>query len=288
MVAFHNKAEFTKTVEEEENITSVDEKLKDLEEAPTNEKYREIIEKNLSYKYKYEEATKLPTVITVSKLKSMDIVENFTEDEERLQDDYHREYNKPLMKGPLFLQEKKGLTPAEVGTALHGVMQRLDLEKVNTLEEIKEQIKQMEFIELLTPEEAKVIKVEKIYGFFQSSLGVRMLQAYKNGTLKRELPFRMEVSSTLLNNSLPGEIYNEEKIVLRGIIDCYFEEEGKAIILDYKTDYVPNGEEQVVVDRYRTQLNYYGEAVEKLIGKEVKEKYLYLFSIDKEVKIGKI
>lgn len=115
-----------------------------------------------------------------------------------------------------------------------------------------------------------------------------MLQAYKNGTLKRELPFRMEVSSTLLNNSLPGEIYNEEKIVLRGIIDCYFEEEGKAIILDYKTDYVPNGEEQVVVDRYRTQLNYYGEAVEKLIGKEVKEKYLYLFSIDKEVKIVKI
>ncbi|MBP2022008.1 ATP-dependent helicase/nuclease subunit A [Clostridium punense] len=288
IVVFHNKADFTKVVEEEETTISIEEKLKELEEAPINEEYREIIERNLNYKYKYEEATKLPTVITVSKLKSMDIVENFTEDEERLQDDYHREYNKPLMKAPLFLQEKKGLTPAEVGTALHGVMQRLDLEKVNTLEEIKEQIKQMQFREILTPEETKVIKGEKIYNFFQSGLGVRMLQAYKNGTLKRELPFRMEVSSTLLDNSLSGEIYNEEKIVLRGIIDCYFEEEGKAIILDYKTDYVPKGEEQVVVDRYRTQLNYYGEAIEKLIGKEVKEKCLYLFSIDKEVNIDKI
>ncbi|MPN35070.1 ATP-dependent helicase/nuclease subunit A [bioreactor metagenome] len=144
----------------------------------------------------------------------------------------------------------------------------------------------MELKELLTSEEAKVIKAEKIYKFFQSNLGIRMLQAHKNGTLKRELPFRMEVSSTLLDNTLKKEIYREEKIVLRGIIDCYFEEEGKAIILDYKTDYVSQGEEAVIIDRYKIQLNYYGEAVEKLLGKSVEDMYLYLFSIDRDVKVN--
>lgn len=285
-VVFHNKIQFSKVIEEEEPTTSIEEKLRKLEEGSIEEEGRVFIEDNLNYKYKFEESTKLPTVITVSKLKAMDIVDDFIEDEERLQDDYHREYNKPLMKAPLFLQEKKGLTPAEIGTALHGVMQRLDLEKVNTLEEIKTQINQMELRELLTSEEAKVIKAEKIYNFFQSNLGVRMLQAYKNGTLKRELPFRMEVSSTLLDNTLQKEIYGEEKIVLRGIIDCYFEEEGKAIILDYKTDYLRQGEEAVIIDRYKTQLNYYGEAVEKLLGKRVEDMYLYLFSIDRDVKVN--
>ena len=68
------------------------------------------------------------------------------------------------------------------------------------------------------------------------------------------------------------EIYDDESLMLRGIIDAYFEEDDKIVIVDYKTDYVTEETKQEVIDRYRVQLDLYGEAIEKLTGKEVKEK----------------
>jgi ATP-dependent helicase/nuclease subunit A len=55
--------------------------------------------------------------------------------------------------------------------------------------------------------------------------------------------------------------------------------------VDYKTDYVEEGNEEEIIDRYRTQLTYYKEALEKVTGKKVKESYLYLFYIDKLVEM---
>ena len=51
------------------------------------------------------------------------------------------------------------------------------------------------------------------------------------------------------------------------------------MLLDYKTDYVPEGRIETIRERYRTQITYYARALETLTGKKVKEKYIYLFSI---------
>jgi len=185
----------------------------------------------------------------------------------------------------MFLQEKKGLTPAEVGTALHGVMQRFDLDNVSTVEEIQNQINMMIYKELLTEEQGKAVRANKIHNFFTSDLGSRVINAHHNKTLKRELPFRMEISSTVYESALLKEVYDEEKIVLRGILDCYFEENGEGIIVDYKTDYVSEENTSSIIERYKSQLNFYKEAVEKLLGIKVAKKYLYLFSIDKAVEV---
>ncbi|MGN1028534.1 MAG: PD-(D/E)XK nuclease family protein, partial [Bacilli bacterium] len=74
-----------------------------------------------------------------------------------------------------------------------------------------------------------------------------------------------------------------EKVRLQGIIDCIFEEDNEIVLLDYKTDYVVEGMEEEVIDKYRVQLRYYKEAVEKITGKKVKGSYLYLFGLSKEV-----
>ena len=79
--------------------------------------------------------------------------------------------------------------------------------------------------------------------------------------------------------------YEEESLMLRGIIDLYFEEDDEIVIVDYKTDYIDEDNKQEVIDRYRKQLDLYAEALNKLTGKKVKEKYLYLFNIDEEVKL---
>ena len=79
--------------------------------------------------------------------------------------------------------------------------------------------------------------------------------------------------------------YEEESLMLRGIIDLYFEENDELVIVDYKTDYVNDDNKNEVIDRYRKQLDLYAEALTKLSGKKVKEKYLYLFNVDEEVKL---
>ena len=80
-------------------------------------------------------------------------------------------------------------------------------------------------------------------------------------------------------------IYEEESMMLRGIIDLYFEEDDELVIVDYKTDYITDENKQDVINRYRKQLDLNADALTKLSGKKVKEKYLYLFNIDKEVKL---
>ena len=75
----------------------------------------------------------------------------------------------------------------------------------------------------------------------------------------------------------------DEKIRLQGIIDCFFEEEDGIVLLDYKTDYVEEEKIDEIIERYRAQLKYYKDALEKITEKRVKESYLYLFGIDREI-----
>ena len=74
--------------------------------------------------------------------------------------------------------------------------------------------------------------------------------------------------------------------MLRGVIDLYFEEDDGLVILDYKTDWIDDeNNKKEIIHRYKKQLNIYAEVLSTLTGKKIKEKYLYLFSIDEQVKI---
>ena len=238
------------------------------------------IKRRLDYKYKFIEGAMLPSNISVSDLKKKDftygddipgIVEVFKE--------------KEIIK-PRFLKEEKGLSAAERGTIMHYVMQRINYDRVNSINEIKNQIEEMVLDNSLTEKEANSIWHKQILNFFRSDLGKRLLKAYKEGRMvSRELPFFTELSSTEYDKSLDEKIYKNEKIRLQGIIDCFFEEEDGIVLLDYKTDYVEEGQEEKLIERYKSQLKYYKDALEKITGKVVKETYLYLFKLDKEVSI---
>ena len=73
----------------------------------------------------------------------------------------------------------------------------------------------------------------------------------------------------------------EETVLIQGVIDAYFEEEGELVVLDYKTDRVDSAEE--LVRRYAAQLEHYAHALEKLTHKKVKEKLIYSFALDKVI-----
>ena len=249
-------------IEEAENIKCVDKE----------------IERRLGYKYKYREGAMLPSNISVSDLKMSDYEYDGIATLEIFKE-------KSLIK-PKFLQEEKGLSAAERGTIMHYVMQKLNLDRVNSISEIKTQIEEMVLDKSLTEQEASTIWFKKIYKFYTSDLGKRVLKAFNNNDLlRREFPFFTEISSLQLGENLEKEIYEDEKVRLQGIIDLFFQEGEDIVLVDYKTDYVEEGNEEEIVDRYRTQLTYYKEALEKVTGKKVKESYLYLFYIDKVVKM---
>ena len=165
-------------------------------------------------------------------------------------------------------------------------MKKIDFNRVSSVKEIEEQLQELFEDEFLLKEELKAINPYKILNFFKSNLGIKMLELNESGeNIYREVSFYTEISSLEIDNTLDDK-YKDEKVRLQGIIDCFFEYNGDLILLDYKTDYVKNGDE-MFKEKYKKQLKYYSDAIFKMTGKEVKYKYLYSFSLEKEIKIIK-
>ena len=263
-----------------EEITKMSDEILTVEKGRSN--YYDEIQRRLGWEYKYYEASRIPIKVSVTELKR-----RFSFD---TSDEYKpfSIFTPTLIKKPAFLEESKGLSAAEIGTVLHFVMQHLNLNKVGDVIQIKSQVDVMVEKGLLTKQQAKSINLEKVYGFFSSPIGRRMLNSTK---IYREVPFNIQVSYSELFNNVKDNIQghdhdhdldlDHETVLLQGVIDCFFEEHDELVLLDYKTDYILPGAGRDAImqvrERYRTQIQYYTMVLEKLLHKRVKEKYVYLF-----------
>jgi len=268
-----NKESFMKKInledEEEQDI------IKEIESANlANEKseYNQEIIRRLNWKYEYMKASNIPAKFSVSELKRKFTLIDVNESREMI--------SSIVLKKPLFIQKNRTLSAAEKGTLMHLVMQHLELSKVLSNEEITEQVRRLIQKEFITENEGKAVQIDKILKFFNTDLGQRMKNA-KN--VYREIPFFIEIPTTELYKDLPKELYESEKVLVQGIIDCYFEEDDKLVLLDYKTDFVEDiGKFK---EKYNLQIYYYKRALEKMTGKSIKNTYLYSFFKDDIVEI---
>ena len=133
--------------------------------------------------------------------------------------------------------------------------------------------------EFLSPEEYGLLNQEKLKKFLDSPLGKLFAKAYKENTLYREQHFMQEVEYEKLFPEDGGD--NVEKVILQGIVDAFIMEEEGIILVDYKTDRVKDREE--LKNRYQKQIDLYSEALEQILGKKVKRRVLYSFSLGEEV-----
>ena len=225
---------------------------------------REELVRRLDWKYKYQNFANIPSKISVTEIKRFFNINNEGEDAPI--------YKVSSIKKPLFLQEKKGLSSAEKGTIMHFVMQHLDFYDNN----IERQINSMMKKELITDKQAKSVNLPKIKEFILSPICQRMLSS---GKFFREIPFNIELPFEELYPTADTDVVTEDNILLQGVIDCYFEEDNKIILIDYKTDYIQNREIESIKKRYNIQLSYYSRALELLTGLPVNERYIYLFSM---------
>ncbi|HBF2807328.1 helicase-exonuclease AddAB subunit AddA [Clostridioides difficile] len=268
-----------KSDEEKESIEEILEKI-DVD-SPDSDYYSEIEEK-LNYIYPYEFSTRKPATISVTEIK-------------KIQNNYEEELintifeQKVILKKPLFIQneeEREKISGTERGTIVHLVMEVLDLKNVNSVNDIKSQIRGFVSKGIITEKQASIVNPYKIYKFFASNIGKRMLNAE---IINREKSIYAQVNmkdiyiyENLINND-DKKLYDNESVMLRGIVDAYFEEDNQIVLVDYKTDFVNEENINQIIEKYKKQLDLYADIIETLTGKSVKEKCIYLFGVDEAV-----
>ena len=244
-------------------VTPKEENTEDLIKKwlPTDNEVKKEIAKLLTWEYSNKFATTLESKTSVTKIKQLQMGE---------------QQNQITLPKPKFLNKTEKLTNAEKGTLVHLCMQKLDFSKENDMADIEEMIKDLVVREIITENEAEQINKQTIYNFAQSNIAKEIAKSKK---VFKEAPFYINIPAK--------EIYKtdtDEKILVQGIIDLYFEnQDGNLILLDYKTDRVENVEE--LKQKYKVQLELYKKALEYATNKQIQTIYIYSTCLNKTIEI---
>lgn len=213
------------------------------------EKIPEEVEEILDWSYPHQEAVQLPTKLSVSDVGAYAPAVHL-EETRNLSFSSHAE--EPLKRGII----------------MHTVMRHIPQKRGAV--DISRELEKMVEKGFIHPEDLSLIDGDQISSFLQSSLGKRMMGSSR---LYRETPFVLRKRADLL---IPTTRSGEE-ILIQGIIDAFFLEDGEAVLVDYKTGDVTEDDLDVLKERYGHQIHLYREAI-LVSGWSVKESYLYFFS----------
>jgi len=248
----------TEEVEKENTEKQI---LDKISKVKIDDEEKKKISKILEYQYKYQDSTTIPTKTSVTELKIAP--------------------KKSDLKCAKFLKEdaETKITNAQKGTLIHLCMQKLDTQNKNyTYSQIKDLVQDLENKKIITHKEAEAININKVYQFTKSKIWEEMIHAH---VVHREKAFYISIPAK--------EVFDkelEEKILVQGVIDLYYiNEQNKLILVDFKTDYVEDRNEQILVDKYNIQLELYKRALEDALQRKVDKVYIYSTYLEKEILI---
>lgn len=245
-----------------------------------NHVYEEGIRRQLTesfrFRYPYETERNWSRKFSVSELKKEAFPEERGGEEAFL---YHKTEEEIV---PDFRKGEEVIRGARRGTAYHKILELLDFSQTYTEEYLEETICRLVAEDRIDQDAAAVVDRKEILMFLHSDSACRIQRAARKGKLKKEQPFVLGVDAERIYGN-HAENSGKEMLLVQGIIDLFFEEEGELVLMDYKTDRVRT--ETELIERYRIQLEYYQEALEKSLGKKVKEKLIYSFALGREIRI---
>ncbi len=218
----------------------------------------EYVKNALSYSYPHEKAAHTPVKLSVSEIKKAGTYDDPTA---------FKMFAPELKTYPEFI-EKKDLSGANIGTVNHLVLKEIDMKNPS----VEECIARLKRRKLLTENEEQYVYTEKISKFISGDIFARMQKSPK---VLREFSFNMPVKSETVYPSLCGET-----ILIQGIADCIFEENGEYVIVDYKTDSFVSPKR---LEEYKKQIEIYARAAEIITSAAVKEKIIYLIKDEKAI-----
>lgn len=226
-------------------------KDEDSEKAFPDEILVEKINEKLQYKYDFMHLSKSPAKRSASCL-----------------DDSIKSSKFFASSKPAFLN-KSGLTPGQRGTAMHAFMQFCDYNSAKT--NLEAEIERITANGYLSLEQAESLNRNALQSFFDSEFAERMFHA---AHIYREIKVSSFVPLCDIENT-----DSREEVLIQGISDCVFEENGELVLVDYKTDRV--SDENELLDMYKNQIAFYKASVSKTLNKNVKQAVLYSFHLGK-------
>ena len=244
-----------------------------------NNEIKEKLNDHLGFVYPFKNDGRCKMKFTVSELKKLTYEKEMSE--QVIPDSEENMFETDEMEHviPSFIKEDKTLKGAGRGSAYHRLMELHDFLGSSDYNTVKEELDKFVKEGYMTSDMADCIYIKDIVNFLKSDSGKRMSEAEKNNKLRKEQPFIMSVDAGTVYDEMKGA---GESVLVQGVIDVCFEEDGELVVLDYKTDNVEHMEE--LKERYHSQLDLYGQAVEKLTGKHVKEKIIYSFKHNATIK----
>ncbi len=224
-----------------------------------DEAFIDFVKSRVEYRYKYSSLSGIPTKVAASRMDQGSL------------DREHFASSKPA-----FLADETGLSATQKGTATHKVMQHIDYKKAT--DNLENEIETLVSRNILTVQEAESVNLEKIRRFLTSHLVERMNQSE---TVYKEKKFTVDIPVKTVYPEIEDDF--GERVMIQGIVDCAFIENGEMVIVDYKTDKI--NDEAKLIEMYREQLRTYKYAMEKITHYRVSKMYLYSFYMSKEVEI---
>ncbi len=312
-----------KMFENAEKTAAQEEKTFDAGEVTTSvdlDELKEVLNKQLSFHYPFENKKRYPAKVSVSALKAASHEQNIVRANasEAIDDGVTEQQVYTLIEDekyeniefdhtiPSFMKEESGeiMVPAnELGTTFHKMMEMMpfdNIESVKTTEQVTGYIRRLSERQNIPEMHADYIisnpdYVEYIKAFTNSDSEILkgMINAAKNGKLHNEQPFMKEYYSNQLIGikSIDGNTVDlndgeadDHRTIVQGVIDAfYIDDDGDIVLIDYKTDGISGSRvtENILADRYRIQFEYYTQALESLTGLSVKERYIYSFKLNK-------
>ena len=215
----------------------------------------------IKYKYEYERAVHTPAKFTAT---ALGVAAGEAGDEATV--------GAALYMGlPLFMKKNRPLTPKERGDIYHKVMENLDFAAASAEAELTRMLED----NTLTGDERKAVDTAELQSFLDSELSRR---AINSPNVEREFSIFTTVNMT----GLP-EVDNDDLSFIQGVADMFFEEDGKIVLVDYKTN--RNTTSEKLIEEYKGQLEIYRKALSEMLGKDVKECWLYSFTLKKSIKV---
>ena len=238
------------------------------------------VENELSFEYEYKADTLIPskTSITAIAHKNMEEVRYNATDEIKVENYEEDEITFPV---PKFLnnEDEEKITASKRGTIMHLCMKNLDFSIKYEIQDVKNLVEELKNKDIITEKEANSVNINQILKFTKSDVWEELKSTKE---YHKEEPFYINVSASKVQ-----ETESTANILAQGIIDLYYiDKSDNLVLLDYKTDYVTEGEEDILIKRHTPQLLLYKEALENALNRKVDRIYIYSTVLGKKIEIS--
>ena len=230
---------------------------------------QKVLTDSLNFRYPYLPATLAPSKQTATDRKGR------VKDAEAAEHSSEQKKLAFTWRQPTFITQRLG--GKEYGNAMHTAFQYLRYENCHDAAGVSEEIRRLVAEKFLTEEQKQLINCDAIAEFFETDIGKK---------LRSGAPCLREFKFSILDDAGKyGEDLSGEQVLLQGVVDCALLEPDGITIVDFKTDFVRKETLAAAVEKYRTQVKTYGDALSRIYELPVKAMYLYFFGLNQFVEI---